>query len=62
MQIEFTHDWCLKMASLEGDSEIGAGLLAVDPTFEEDDTHSDLDNTPPSDPLLSPTRDPILPD
>lgn len=26
-----TKDWCVKMAQLEGDSEIGAGAVAVDP-------------------------------
>lgn len=33
MRIEITREWCLKMASLEADSEIGAGLLAIDPVF-----------------------------
>lgn len=27
----FSKDWCKKMAQLEGDSEIGAGLIAIDP-------------------------------
>ena len=27
----FTKDWCLNMAAKEGDAEIGAGLLALDP-------------------------------
>jgi transcriptional regulator with XRE-family HTH domain len=34
MKVEITRDWCLKMALLEGDSEIGAGLVAIDPVFE----------------------------
>jgi transcriptional regulator with XRE-family HTH domain len=34
MKVEITGDWCLKMALLEGDSEIGAGLVAIDPVFE----------------------------
>lgn len=25
-------EWCLNMADLEGDAEIGAGLLAMDPS------------------------------
>lgn len=29
----FTKDWCLNMAAKEGDAEIGAGLLARDPSF-----------------------------
>ncbi len=34
MKVEITRDWCLKLALLEGDSEIGAGLVAIDPVFE----------------------------
>jgi len=34
MRIEVTRDWCLHMAELEGDEEIGAGSLSVDPTFD----------------------------
>lgn len=34
MRIEVTKDWCLHMAELEGDEEIGAGLIAVDPVFD----------------------------
>jgi transcriptional regulator with XRE-family HTH domain len=34
MKVKITRDWCLKMALLEGDSEIGAGLVAIDPIFE----------------------------
>ena len=33
MKIEFTKEWCRHMAELEGDAEIGAGPLAVDPVF-----------------------------
>ncbi|MGE8941508.1 helix-turn-helix domain-containing protein [Leptospira interrogans] len=36
MKIEITKEWCLRMAQLEADAEIGAGLLAVDPVFEGD--------------------------
>jgi transcriptional regulator with XRE-family HTH domain len=34
MRIEMTKDWCLRMAQLEADAEIGAGLLAIDPVFD----------------------------
>lgn len=35
MKIEFTKEWCMRMAKLEAstDAEIGAGALAVDPIF-----------------------------
>ena len=35
MKIEFTKEWCMRMAKLEAsaDAEIGAGALAVDPVF-----------------------------
>jgi transcriptional regulator with XRE-family HTH domain len=36
MKIDFTKDWCLRMAQLESESdgEIGAGSLAIDPVFD----------------------------
>ena len=34
MKIEITKDWCIRMAQLEADAEIGAGLLAIDPVFD----------------------------
>jgi HTH-type transcriptional regulator, competence development regulator len=36
MRIDLTKDWCLRMAQLEAkaDSEIGAGLFAIDPIFD----------------------------
>ena len=34
MRIDLTKEWCMRMAELEGDSAIGAGLYALDPTFE----------------------------
>jgi transcriptional regulator with XRE-family HTH domain len=36
MRIELTKNWCLQMAQLESktDGEIGAGLLAIDPVFD----------------------------
>jgi HTH-type transcriptional regulator, competence development regulator len=36
MTTEFNKEWCLNMARLEGDAEIGAGMLAVDPVFDGD--------------------------
>ena len=33
MKIEIKKEWCLRMAEIEGDAEIGAGPLAVDPVF-----------------------------
>lgn len=29
-------DWCMKMAKLEGDAEVGVGLLAIDPVFMDE--------------------------
>ncbi len=34
MRIDITKDWCNRMAQLEADSEIGAGLVAIDPVFD----------------------------
>lgn len=34
MKFEFPKDWCLRMARLEGDGEIGAGAFAADPSFD----------------------------
>ena len=34
MKIEFTKEWCMRMAKFEADSEIGAGVYAVDPIFD----------------------------
>jgi transcriptional regulator with XRE-family HTH domain len=34
MKIEITKDWCMRMAQLEADGEIGAGALAIDPVFD----------------------------
>jgi transcriptional regulator with XRE-family HTH domain len=34
MKIEFTKEWCMEMAQLEADAEIGAGSLAIDPVFD----------------------------
>jgi len=34
MKMEISKEWCIRMAQLEGDAEIGAGRLAVDPVFD----------------------------
>ena len=34
MRIEITKEWCTRMAQLEADAEIGAGLFAIDPVFD----------------------------
>ena len=36
MKLEIGKEWCIRMAQLEGDAEIGAGRLAVDPVFDGD--------------------------
>lgn len=36
MRIDISKEWCLRMAELEGDGEIGAGLVAVDPIVSGD--------------------------
>jgi len=32
--MKFDEEWCMRMAQLEGDAEIGAGRLAFDPIFD----------------------------
>ena len=34
MKLEIGKEWCIRMAQIEGDAEIGAGRLAVDPVFD----------------------------
>lgn len=34
MKVDIDKEWCLRMAELEGDAEIGAGRLAIDPIFD----------------------------
>ena len=36
MKVEIGKEWCICMAELEADTEIGAGLLAVDPVFDDE--------------------------
>jgi len=37
MRFGFSDGWCEQMANREGDTEIGAGTLAIDPWFSDDD-------------------------
>jgi transcriptional regulator with XRE-family HTH domain len=39
MKIDLTKDWCMRMAELEADEEIGVGLVAVDPVFDGEPAH-----------------------
>lgn len=34
MRIDVSKEWCARMAQLEADAEIGAGLLSIDPAFD----------------------------
>ena len=36
MKTEISKEWCMYMAKLEGDAEIGAGPLAIDPVFDDE--------------------------
>ena len=36
MKVEIGKEWCIRMAELEASTEIGAGLLAVDPVFDDE--------------------------
>lgn len=38
MKLKVSKEWCMHMAQLEGDTEIGAGRLAIDPIFDEGDS------------------------
>ena len=38
MKMEISQEWCMRMAQLEGDAEIGAGRLAIDPVFDGETT------------------------
>ncbi len=42
MKIEISKDWCLRMAQHEGDAEIGAGQLAIDPVFDGERIPADV--------------------
>lgn len=36
MKIKVTKEWCMAMAKHEADAEVGAGLIAADPFFDEE--------------------------
>ena len=36
MTLRISKEWCVRMAQLEGDAEIGAGPLAIDPVFDRE--------------------------
>ena len=36
MKMKIEEEWCMRMARLEGDAEIGAGRLAIDPVFDSE--------------------------
>lgn len=38
MKLKVSKEWCMYMAQSEGDTEIGAGRLAIDPAFDEETT------------------------
>ena len=42
MKIEISKDWCLRMAQHEGEAEIGAGRLAIDPVFDGERVPADV--------------------
>ena len=48
MKIEISKDWCLRMASLEGDTEIGAGVTAADPLFDGEAETQNIGEDEPS--------------
>ncbi|MDP4540844.1 helix-turn-helix transcriptional regulator [Qipengyuania sp. DY56-A-20] len=41
MKINVTEEWCVSQAQLEAGAEVGAGVIALDPTFENDDVKSE---------------------
>ena len=38
MALDISKEWCMRMAEIEADAEIGAGPLAFDPVFDGDTT------------------------
>lgn len=41
MKIKVTEEWCVSQAQLEAGAEVGAGVIALDPTFESDDAKNE---------------------
>lgn len=48
MRIEITKEWCLQMAKIEANAEIGAGLFALDPVFDGETMPTNQTNEEPS--------------
>jgi transcriptional regulator with XRE-family HTH domain len=48
MKIEITKEWCLRMAEIEGNAEIGAGQYAFDPVFDGETASGEEKNDEPS--------------
>jgi transcriptional regulator with XRE-family HTH domain len=48
MRIEITKEWCLRMAEIEANAEIGAGLYALDPVFDGETMSANKTNEEPS--------------
>jgi len=48
MKIEMTKEWCLRMAEIEANAEIGAGLYALDPVFDSETMLANEINEEPS--------------
>lgn len=48
MKIEMTKEWCLRMAEIEANAEIGAGLYALDPVFDGETMPAEEVNEEPS--------------
>jgi len=44
MKIEITKEWCLRMAQIEANAEIGAGLHSIDPVFDGEAMSDDKAN------------------
>ncbi len=42
MRIEISRDWSVRMARHEGDAEVGAGHLAIDPVFDGERIPADV--------------------
>ena len=45
MKIEISKEWCIRMAQLEANAEIGAGRLAIDPVLDVDFGPVEVDET-----------------
>ena len=48
MKIKITKEWCLRMAEIEANAEIGAGLDALDPVFDGETMPANETNEEPS--------------